>query len=198
MQQHEGAGWAYTAVRGVAGRALARPLCISQCSNLPLCSLSVKLKAVGVASLQPQSFIQHTHSSVLQLYLIHLQTDRWRDRWRDRWVSRDRWRSDRRRKVSVVRRGAGGWRLAVGVIHVVYALVAVADLLDQTPWEAKANATANAVVTKLTGQQITKSKHEEVKSQHQILLGPSLAPPTLPFVSRFSMTTCWEKANLKR
>lgn len=88
VRQHEGAGWAYAGARGVARVALAHPLCISQCSNLPLCSLCVKLEAVGVASLQPQSFVQHTHSSVLQLYLIHLQTDRWRDRWRDRWVSR--------------------------------------------------------------------------------------------------------------
>lgn len=55
---------------------LSHPLCISHCGNLLLCSLSLKLKAVGVASLQPQSFIQYTNSSVLQLYLIHLHTDR--------------------------------------------------------------------------------------------------------------------------
>lgn len=63
-------------VRGIARMVLSHPLCVSQGGNLLLCSLSLKLEAVGVASLQPQSFIQYTNSSVLQLYLIHLHTDR--------------------------------------------------------------------------------------------------------------------------
>lgn len=72
-------GGAYSGRRAVCGAASSigsNPLCISHCSHLLLCSLSLKLKAVGVASLQPQSFIQHANSSVLQLDLIHLHTDR--------------------------------------------------------------------------------------------------------------------------
>ncbi len=63
-------------VRGWARVILPHPLCISQGCNLLLSSLSLQLEAVGVSSLQAQGFIQYTDSSVLQLYLIHLHTDR--------------------------------------------------------------------------------------------------------------------------
>lgn len=63
-------------VRGLAGVVCPRPLRISQGCDLLLGSLSLQLEAMGVSSLQPQGFIQYTDSSVLQLYLIHLHTDR--------------------------------------------------------------------------------------------------------------------------
>lgn len=62
--------------RGVAGVVYSRPLCISQGCDLLLCCLSLQLEAVSMSSLQPQSFVQNTDSSVLQFNLIHLHTDR--------------------------------------------------------------------------------------------------------------------------
>lgn len=53
-----------------------RPLRVSQGCDLLLGSLSLKLEAVGVSSLQPESLVQNTDSSVLEFNLIHLHTDR--------------------------------------------------------------------------------------------------------------------------
>lgn len=60
-----------------------RPLRVSQGCDLLLGSLSLQLEAVGVSSLQPESLVQNTDSSVLEFNLIHLHTDRQADRGTD-------------------------------------------------------------------------------------------------------------------
>lgn len=77
-------------VRGLASVDKPHPLCISQGCNLLLSSLSLKLEAVGVSSLQPEGLVQNTDSSVLEFNLIHLHTDRQTEGQTDRKTDRQR------------------------------------------------------------------------------------------------------------